>query len=118
MHCAGHRAHAAEHHHGEGDQDIGLADARVHIIARQQHAGGDGEAGRADAESHGVDMCATSMPTSAAPSCSLATARIALPVSVFVSSAQSTSATRHATPNAITLGSRQEQEPRSIVEKP
>ena len=55
-HGAGHRAHAAEHDDGEGDEDIGFAGARLHVVARQQHAGGDGEARGAEAEGDGVDM--------------------------------------------------------------
>ena len=53
---AGHRAHAAQHHDGEGDQHEGVADVRIDVIGRDQQARRDREAGRAEAEGHGIDV--------------------------------------------------------------
>ena len=61
---------------------------------------------------------AGSMPTSAAPMRSFATARIALPVSVSASNAHSPRLVTHATPKPIAFGTLRKTKPRSSVEKP
>ena len=65
---------------------------RIDVIGRDQQAGGDGDTGGAEAESHRVNMRDIDAASSA-PSFSLATARIALPVSVKRMSSHSASAT-------------------------
>ena len=57
------------------------------------------------------------MPTSAAPSFSLATARMLLPMSVSVSSAPRASATASATAKATTRGTDSSVNPMSMEEK-
>ena len=53
---ARHRAHAAEHDNGEGDEDKSVTRARIDVISRHQQAGGNGNTSGAEAEGHGVDM--------------------------------------------------------------
>jgi hypothetical protein len=62
-------------------------------------------------------MWGTSMPDSSAPSFSLATARIARPVSVHRMIAHSTSATSITAQNAITRGTARNAEPISTTSK-
>ena len=56
MKRARHRAHAAEHDDGEGDEDEGVADVRIDVIGRDQQAGGDGEAGGAEPKGDRIDV--------------------------------------------------------------
>jgi hypothetical protein len=62
-------------------------------------------------------MCATSMPASSAPSFSLATARIALPVSVSDMMSQSASATTNTAANEIRRGTARKTKPKLTVLK-
>ena len=102
------RAHAAQHHDGERDQHEGIAGVRIDVIGRHQQAGGDRKARGAEPERHRVDVRDVDAAESSAPSFSLATARIALPVSVQRMMSQSASATAMTTPKAMTRGSGEE----------
>jgi len=62
-------------------------------------------------------MWATSMPASSAPSFSLATARIALPVSVKVIISQSTNATANTAAKPTNRGTARKVKPKSILLK-
>lgn len=51
-----HRAHAAQHHDGEGNQHKGVTHAGIDVISRDQQARRDRDAGRAETEGHRIDV--------------------------------------------------------------